>query len=254
MDRLDARPDPTAAVRAVARRHDRHEDEVLLTAGASDALHLLLRVLRPQRPVAVDAWHDVLPAGPVDDADLVLVGSPSPLTGRVPEGLPEQARRRTVVVDEAWGDAADGSLAGERGLVVVRSLSRTWGLAGLRVGYLLAEPALVARLRAAQQPWPLSTPALTALETCLARGPVRAAEKASAEGRARLAEALTALGLAVLPGAQGPYLLCDGVPDVGEALPEGVHPAGGRWRVDVPEDLDLLVTRLQDVLGGRSGP
>lgn len=250
MDRLDGRPDPAAAVRAVARRHGRDEAEVLLTAGASEAFVLLARVLSPQHPVAVDAWHEVFPAGPVEDADLVLVGSPSPRTGRVPDELAALHRPgRTVVVDEAWGDAADGSLAGQPGLVVVRSLSRTWGIAGLRVGYLLAEPGLVAELRRAQQPWPMSAPALTALETCLARGPVRAAERATEEGRARLTAGLQSLGLEVLPGSQGPYLLCTGVPDLREGLPPGVHPVDRWcWRVDVPAELDLLVQQLQDVL------
>ena len=54
---------------------------------------------------------------------------------------------RTAVVDEAFMDAVPGepgSLAGRAdlpGLVVVRSLTKTWALAGLRVGYLLAAPA-----------------------------------------------------------------------------------------------------------------
>jgi hypothetical protein len=33
-----------------------------------------------------------------------------------------------------------------------------------------------------------------------------------------------------------------------------VHPVDGCWRVDVPEDLDLLAQQLQDVLGERSDP
>src|SRR5437764_206569 len=59
---------------------------------------------------------------------------------------------RLLVVDEAFADTVPGepaSLAGRRdlpGLVVVRSFTKTWGLAGLRIGYLLAEAALVARL------------------------------------------------------------------------------------------------------------
>ena len=270
MDRLDARPDPTAAVRAVARRHERDEADVLLTAGASEAFLLLERVLRPQRAVAVHPEHqafpgaeqlcqpyDLDPAQVPDEADLVLVGSPLP-SGRLPERLPELCRPgRTVVVDEAYGDAAPGSLAGRAdlpGLVVVRSLSRTWGLAGLRIGYLVTAPALVVELRAAQQPWPVSTLALTALETCLARGPVRAAEKAAQEGRERLAVAVAELGLEVVPGSQAPYLLCAGVPAVREGLPDGVRPVENHWRVDVPDDLDRLVEELQNVLAGGSDP
>lgn len=269
-DRLGDRPDPAAAVRAVARRHERDEADLLLTAGASEALLLLERILRPGHVVAVHPEHGAFPNAerllqPYDldptrvppDADLVLVGSPLP-SGRLPERLPELCRPgRTLVVDEAYGDAVPGSFAGRAdlpGLVVVRSLSRTWGLAGLRVGYLVGAPSLVAELRAAQQPWPVSTLALTALETCLARGPVRAAQKAAQEGRERLALALEGLGLDVVPGSQAPYLLCAGVPDVRGDLPAGVRWLDGHWRVDVPDDLDRLVEALRAVLGGRSDP
>ena len=88
-----------------------------------------------------------------DDADLVVVGNPTNPTGVVHERLAELCRPgRTTVVDEAFMDAIPGephSLASQRlpGLVVVRSLTKTWALAGLRVGYLLAEPEVV---RAAQ--------------------------------------------------------------------------------------------------------
>lgn len=259
LDRLDVHPDPTAAVRAVARRHEREEDHVLLTAGASEALLLLERVLQPVRPVQVHPEHDrgwdAVEQAP-DDADVVLVGSPGP-DGTVPSLEALHRPGRTVVVDEAWGDAATGSYGGRgdlTGLVVVRSLSRTWGVPALRAGYLLGAPDLVQRLRQAQQPWPLSALALTALETCLARGPVRAAERAAADGRERLAPALEALGLRVLPGSQAPYLLCTGVPDVREGLPQGVRAMGGCWRVAVPTDLDRLVSELQDVLERRSDP
>jgi histidinol-phosphate aminotransferase len=79
---------------------------------------------------------------------------------------------RILVVDEAFIDTLpDGwSLAGRcdlPGLVVVRSLTKTWGLAGLRVGYLLAAPDLVRDLAAAAPLWPVSTPALAAIEACV---------------------------------------------------------------------------------------
>jgi histidinol-phosphate aminotransferase len=207
LDKLATGPDPRAAVRAVARRHDRDESDVLLTAGSADALVLLARVLRPRHAVVVHpscstadaalagAGHEVHrlvlappyvldPAQVPDAADLVVVGNPTDPTGVVHQRLPELCRPgRTVVVDEAL-DPGDGLSLARRadlpGLVVVRSLSSTWGLAGLRVGYLLAPAELVAALTPAQQPWPVGTLGLTALETCLARGPVKAAEKEAA--------------------------------------------------------------------------
>ena len=164
--------------------------------------------------------------------------------------------------------AARGDLPG---LVVVRSLTKTWALAGLRVGYLLAPADLVARLREAQPLWAVSTLGLIALDTCLARGPVAAARR-DAEGiaveRAALEQALTAAGVEVRPGSQAPYLLCrvPGRPDVRDALREqGVAVRRGdtfpgltaeHWRTAVrgPEERERLLTALAAVLRADSDP
>ena len=47
-----------------------------------------------------------------------------------------------------------------------RSVTKLWGLAGVRAGYLLAPPGIVARCEARRQPWPVSQEALVALEVC----------------------------------------------------------------------------------------
>lgn len=268
LHRLAAAPAPRAAVRAVASRHECDPARVLLTAGASDALVLLARVLRPQRAVVVHPWlssvEDALRAagtGPEQlvlappyaldpeqvpaDADLVVVASPGNPTGVVQEGLGRLCRPgRHVVVDESLADAVPEepeSLAGRAdlpGLVVVRSLSRTWSLTGLRVGYLLAPPELVEALRPAQAPLPVSTLGLTALETCLARGPVAMASKDAAAlvpERELLAAGLRELGVEVADRSQAPFLLCR-VPG----------------RADLPDalrDSRIEVRRLDDVPG-----
>jgi histidinol-phosphate aminotransferase len=248
---LAAYPDQRRALDAVAARHDRGLDEVLLTAGAAEAFVLIARALRPSYAVCVhpsftepelalrNAGHDVhrLVLDPPyvltdvpEQADLVVIGNPTNPTGVLHEDLARLCRPgRVTVVDEAFMDAIPGepgSLASRGdlpGLVVVRSLTKTWALAGLRVGYLLAEPGRVAQLQQAQPLWPVSTLGLVALETCLAKGPVaqaaRAAQELEAE-RERLATALTDLGVAVVPGSRAPFLLCrvPDRPDVREAL------------------------------------
>ncbi|MCW2601470.1 MAG: aminotransferase class [Frankiales bacterium] len=236
----------------MAQRHEREPDEVLVTAGAAEAFVLLARALQPRHAVCIHpsftepeaalraAGHDVErvtlappyqldPAQVPDDADLVVVGNPTNPTGVVHERLAELCRPgRVTVVDEAFMDAVPGepySLAGQRlpGLVVIRSLTKTWALAGLRVGYLLAEPGLVMRLREAQPLWSVSTPALVALDACLARGPVKHAEReatAVAEERDFLRAELDQLGVEVALHSQAPFLLCrvPGRPDLREAL------------------------------------
>ncbi len=301
LDQLGAYPEQRAGVAAVVRRHERPEAEVLLTAGAAEAFVLLARVLQPRHAVVVHpgftepeaalraAGHQVHrlvleppyvldPAQVPDEADLVVVGNPTNPTGMVHHRLAELCRPgRTVVVDEAFADAVPGepqSLAGRGdlpGLVVVRSLTKTWALAGLRVGYLLAPAGLVDRLRDAQPLWPVSTLALVALDTCLARGPVASARRdavALAEQRRQLQQALTDVGVEVSPGSQAPYLLCrvPGRPDVrdglrargiavrrGDTFP-GLTPEHWRTAVRGDDETARLVAAVRDVLTSEDGP
>jgi histidinol-phosphate aminotransferase len=207
-------------------------------------------------------------------ADLVVLGNPTNPTGVVHDGVAELCRPgRTVVVDEAFADAVPGepqSLAARGdlpGLVVVRSLTKTWALAGLRVGYLLAEPELVVRLRQAQPLWAVSSLGLLALDTCLARGPVAAARRDAeqlAEQRLVLEQALSDAGVQVSPASRAPYLLCHvpGRPDVRTALRgQGIAVRRGdtfpgltaeHWRTAVrgPAESERLVTALRTVLAG----
>ena len=248
---LAAYPDQREAVAAVAARHGRGDGEVLLTAGAAEAFVLLARALRPRRAVVVHpqftepeaallaAGHQVdrvvlpfpftLSPGLVpDDADLVFVGNPTnPTSVAHPRAAVLGLARpgRTVVVDEAFADCLPGereSLAGHRdltGLVVIRSLTKTWGLAGLRVGYLLATGDTVRLLAAAQPLWAVSTPALAAATATASPAALREAGEWAAglaAERAHLLRRLDAIaGLRVVPGAAASFALLDtGVADI----------------------------------------
>ncbi|SDE84741.1 histidinol-phosphate aminotransferase [Blastococcus fimeti] len=208
-------PDPRPAGAAVAAAHGRPVGEVLLTAGAAETFVLLARALTPRlaavvhpsftepeaalhaagHPVArvglraTDGWR-LDPAAVPEEADLVVVGNPTNPTSVLHPAadLVALARPgRVLVVDEAFADTVPGepeSLAARRdvpGLVVVRSLTKTWGLAGLRVGYALAPAPLVARLAAHQPRWPVSTPALAALVACTTPAARAEAEHAARE-------------------------------------------------------------------------
>ncbi|HEX8305700.1 MAG TPA: aminotransferase class I/II-fold pyridoxal phosphate-dependent enzyme, partial [Jatrophihabitans sp.] len=96
------------------------------------------------------------------------------------------------------------------GIVVVRSLTKTWGLAGLRVGYLLGDAGTVAAAAAAQPRWSVSSPALAAAEACLA-APARpeAHRRAAAvtEHRRALTGELAQRGFEVRADGAGPFVL-----------------------------------------------
>jgi histidinol-phosphate aminotransferase len=242
---LAAYPDQREAVSAVAARHGRAVGEVLLTAGAAEAFVLLARALRPRHAVVVHpqftepeaalraAGHQVDrvilpfpfaldPELVPDDADLVFVGNPTnPTSVAHPRDAVLGLIRpgRIVVVDEAFADCLPAeleSVAGHgdlTGLVVIRSLTKTWGLAGLRVGYLLAAPATVRLLAAAQPLWAVSTPALAA---CIATASPAALREAGewatglAAERAHLLRRLDGVaGIRVVPGAAASFALLD---------------------------------------------
>lgn len=71
-----------------------------------------------------------------------------------------------LVVDEAFADASPAESlvaeAGRPGLAILRSFGNTYGLAGVRLGFLLADPILVAQCRERLGPWALSGPAIAA--------------------------------------------------------------------------------------------
>jgi cobyrinic acid a,c-diamide synthase len=103
-----------------------------------------------------------------------VIGNPTNPTGLLHPAAKIRALLRpgrVVVVDEAFMDTVAGeteSLAGESlpGLVVLRSLTKHWGIPGVRAGYLLAEPDLVHGLRRQQTPWSVSTAAAAAMVAC----------------------------------------------------------------------------------------
>ncbi|MCT2593795.1 Rv2231c family pyridoxal phosphate-dependent protein CobC [Streptomyces sp. N2-109] len=224
LEGLAAYPDGRAARRAVAARHGLPEECVLLTSGAAEAFVLLARalpaaeaaVVHPQftEPEAAlraagrtvrrvllserDGFR--LTPSPRQagfaTADLVVVGNPTnPTSVLHPAGaLASLARAgRTLVVDEAFMDAVPdereslaarvaGGLPGR--LVVLRSLTKTWGLAGLRIGYALSDPETIAALARHQPLWPVSSPALAAAEACCEPAALAEAEQAAKEGAA----------------------------------------------------------------------
>jgi histidinol-phosphate/aromatic aminotransferase/cobyric acid decarboxylase-like protein/adenosyl cobinamide kinase/adenosyl cobinamide phosphate guanylyltransferase len=296
LESIERYPDDGPATGAVAGRHGRAPEEALVLNGAAEAFWLLAHALRPRRAVCVhpsftepeaalrsagaevvrarrDARDFSLDPGAVDPAaDLVVVGNPNNPTGNLDPAatLAGLARPgRVLVVDEAFMDLVPGeaeSLARRGdlpGLVVVRSLTKAWALPGLRAGFLLAPPEVVATLRAARQPWSVNSLALAALEA-YGNGdlPMAAVAGEVALAREELAARLRTLpGVRVWPSAANFLLIRvpDG-PNARSGLLErriavraagnfpGLTPHHLRVAVRTPDDNERLVTALAEVL------
>jgi histidinol-phosphate aminotransferase len=287
----------SAARAAVAARHGRHPAEVLVLGGVAEGFALLPALaprlaavvhpsftqpevaLRsagiPVERVLTGTGYRLRPERIPAEADLVVLGNPTNPTSVLhpAEAVRALARPgRVLVVDEAFADAEPGereSLAADRdtpGLLVFRSLTKTWALPGLRAGYALGAPDLLARLAVPRPPWPVGTLVLEAVRACSTPAAVaEAAAGATQTVRHRewMAQRLTALpGVTVHQPAAAPFLLLlvprgervrSRLADAGIAVRRadtfpGLTPDHLRVAVRPPEIATLLVTALRTAL------
>lgn len=229
-------PDARALTAHIAALHGVAPERVLVTAGADDALDRACSAyLAPGRSIVLpwpsfemipryarwagaevrevswpgEEWPlaEVLAAC---DATTTIVAcvTPNNPSGAVvtPNQLRALAAARPdtlILVDHAYVEFADTDLTHVAlelpNAVVFRTLSKAWGLAGLRVGYALGAPEAITALRAAGNPYPVSGPSLWLAERRLAEGGERVAAyiaevRATRDG---LADTLRLLGLDV---------------------------------------------------------
>jgi histidinol-phosphate aminotransferase len=228
-ERGHAYPDERSAAAAIAALHGRTPVEVVPTNGAAEALWLLPAALRPRlaacvHPAFTEAEaalraHGVPvtrvlrdpergfaldPAAVPDAADLVVLGNPASPSGTLDPAAAILALRRpgrTIAVDEAFMDLVPGepgTLVRDQlpDVIVVRSLTKSMGIPGVRAGYAVAAPDLAERLYAVRPPWSANALALAALAAVAGRPD----ELAAAAARAAAERTDLERRLAELPG------------------------------------------------------
>lgn len=218
-----------AAIRLTLQTTLQAGDSVLLPAPSFGEYAREVR-LQGAEPTFVD--HDaVLDADPVDH-ELVVVCNPNNPTGECydPDGLRAFAERcrdvgTTLLVDEAFlGFTDQPSIAGYPGVVVARSLTKLYGLPGLRAGYAVATGDHRDRLDTARIAWSLGGPAAAVGTHCLRdRGFVEATRERVRTERERMRTQLSGR-FRVYP-SDAPFLLLeldagDSVDDLIDAVRE----------------------------------
>jgi histidinol-phosphate aminotransferase len=221
---------------------------IVLGAGADDLIMLVTRAFAgPGDRVAIanDPTYPMfqiavwVAGAEIDDHDPVLTicCRPNNPTGE----LGELPTARPLVVDEAYfeysGDTAAGLI--EEGVIVLRTFSKVFGLAGARVGYALAGGDVAAELNKRQHPAPLSTLsaalAIAALQSPPDVGPLLAE-------RERVAARLRELGYEPLPShANFLYVPVDEPQELaGSLLQQGlaVRPVRGGIRITIRNEQD----------------
>jgi L-threonine-O-3-phosphate decarboxylase len=271
--------DYTAFRTAAGAYLGREPQHVVPTAGSLPALRLALGVTVPagssvlvpepsfgeyDREVRLQgATPEYVPAETVIDADptdhaAAIVCNPNNPTGRSYEvdALVDFAERcrdadATLVVDEAFLDFTDYTTMAEvPGTVVLRSLTKIFGLPGLRSGFAVATGDLLDRLERARASWAMSTPAADVGAHCLRQTQfVERVRERTAEERERLRDGLSER-FDVLP-SDAPYLLCrvrgESVDDVlEEARAAGIVIRDARTFRTLDEHLRVAVKRRHE--------
>ncbi len=207
-------------------------------------------------------------------ADVSVLCSPNNPTGRqIPRPVVERlltCARGLVVLDEAYvefaPDAMGDLLARHRHLVIVRTFSKAMGLAGLRVGYLLGDPALVREVAKAKLPYNLNFFSQVAAEVALDHvDRIRPTVETLKAERTRVAARLRALpdvepmptdaNFMLVRTPEPPRRVFEGLLERGVLVRDvSGHPALAqyfRFNVGTPEENDLFLKALADVLSAR---
>lgn len=296
-DELRRYPDAHPLEAALARRFGVDPARVVVTAGGDDALERALRcVVGPGRTVVLPApsfemlarfarlsggevvdvrWPEGAPF-PTDavlealtpEAAAVAVVSPNNPTGAIAKAedvvrIACAAPGVLVLADLAYVEFADEDptpfLLDLPNVVVFRTLSKAWGLAGLRVGYAIAPVAIAGWMRASGLPYPCSRPSLALAGARLAAGDAAVANFVAEvrRERGRMSAMLASLGATPYP-SQANFVLArfrdaalvrDGLAGLGiavRAFPG--HPLlEGRLRITCPGD-QAAFSRLQRAL------
>jgi histidinol-phosphate/aromatic aminotransferase/cobyric acid decarboxylase-like protein/imidazoleglycerol phosphate dehydratase HisB len=247
-------------LRAIADYAGVEPENIVLGAGADDLILLCARAFAgPGDNVAI-AEEPTYPLYAIaaglagaevgsDDPVVTFCCRPNNPTGELGP-LPDA---RPLVVDEAYWEYAGDTAAGliEEGVIVLRTFSKAFGLAGARVGYALADADTAAELNRRQAPLAVSTTSAALALAGLADPPDVTKQ---VDERNRLASALAALGLDPLPSwTNFLFVPLDEPESVGEALLRRglvvrVFPDGIRFNVRDREDDDLLLEGLANVL------
>ena len=282
----------------IADYHGLEPDQVLVGNGSDDLLTMILRSFvgpgdvvaapRPTYPlyevlVAIQdgrmRWVDFppdfsLPPALADQgARVVFVANPNSPSGTwvEPSAVADLAGRvdGIVVVDEAYVDFAEGDCLGLLGrfdnVIILRSFSKSFSLAGVRVGYGLASAEIIAGLLKVKDSYNVNRFAIAAGVAALDDAAYMRANAARIRSeRERLAAALRALGLQVLPsqanfvaaicGEPGPRAIARALEEVGILVRTFSDPSLADWvriTVGTPEQNDRLLECLENLLRSR---
>ncbi|WP_115718070.1 histidinol-phosphate transaminase [Gallaecimonas mangrovi] len=274
---------PTDLIADYARYCGLSPKQLLATRGADEGIEVLIRtfcepeldaiLIQPPTygmyaitaetcAVAVKTTVSLLEAD-ISDAKLVFVCRPNNPTGEMMAKsdlkalLDKASDRALVVVDEAYiefseADSVASWIADYPNLVVLRTFSKAFGMAGLRLGMVLANEEVIALLAKVLAPYPIAVPvaaiarqAMTDQGLAVMRDRVREVNAL----RATLVKNLQAKGYQIIPSSAN-FILVDGEALFEQLLAGGVlaRKLAGKTRISIGSSDEMA--KVQEAING----
>jgi len=192
------------------------------------------------------------------------------LVGILADAVADGRAAPVVVVDEAYAEFTGRSLVELRAdypnLIVIRTASKAYALAGLRVGFAIAHPSLIARMNPYRPPGSISVVSVTLVTEALLDDSILEGnlQRVTTE-RDRLSDALRALGWSVGPSVTNFILVDFGSAATAEAVAEGLlrrglvprtfpdgHPLADHLRLTIrsTEENDRFIAAATEIVKG----
>ena len=169
-------PSPSAGEleERIARRYGVEPENVLVTSGATDAIYLIAQTLRQEGSFRVfhPTFSEYADACRIfgyeerEDGNLCWICNPNNPTGEVADAaslMHLATSCKWLVIDQSYEDYTSSSLLSPMAalylpnVIQIRSMTKMYGIPGLRVGFITAAADVIAMLRQNYRPWAVSS-------------------------------------------------------------------------------------------------
>lgn len=277
-------PEPLLLERMIAERHDMKPEQVIVTSGATEAIYLIAQAFRQKAVIpqpTFSEYEDACQLFP-RKADVVSIKSGKQLSGKMlwlcnpnnPTGeVYDQlyidrmmAEYEAVVIDQSYENYTNAHVMNPRWgartpySIQIHSMTKNYGVPGLRLGYITAHESLISRVRNYIRPWSVSSLAIEAGKYLLQHDELLC--KPDLGEAQRLAEMLGNIGGILVKPSQTNFMLCRIVNHTAAELKdylvkehgilirdasnfEGLTPHHFRVAAQMPEENDALVDAIR---------
>lgn len=221
LDLISNYPEPEAwsLEQLIARKEGIPRECVIVTSGATEAIYLVAQAFRYRYDLPAPTFSEYADAlalfPPQSEESSIWLCNPNNPTGDVlsMDDICEMAQAHNlVIIDQSYEHYTDAPMLSAREavemekVIQLHSLTKAYGVPGLRIGYIAAAPRLTKKIRQFLRPWAVNALAIEAGKYLLQHGTILKPDFKEAQ---RLAQRLRATGAVTVGESRTNFMLCE---------------------------------------------